>query len=164
MQSETVHGSADDQWYVGMETKEPYGPPPKRRRKKKKKTSVLRHARRERAEQKRLRRQVQKERRGAMRELRKDAAFLGAARDADVARAKTERRATAHGNLAFMEAQEADFRSGGQVGAAISHDFYVRGHLCHGCDGHAHLACSALKRSLLGSSLRAGYHGICLWL
>ena len=32
---------------------------------------------RERSEAKRLRRQLQKERRGAMRELRKDAAFLG---------------------------------------------------------------------------------------
>lgn len=50
-----------------------------------------------------------------MRELRKDAAFLGAARDADVGAARRERRAAGRANLAFMEAQEADFKSGGQV-------------------------------------------------
>ena len=58
-----------------------------------------------------------------MRELRKDAAFLGAARDADVGRARAERRAVARGNLAFMEAQEADMKSGGQVRGAASSCF-----------------------------------------
>ncbi len=76
----------------------------------------MRNASRERAEQRRLKRQLQKEKRGAMRELRKDAAFLGAAREADATAARLERRAVMRGNLAFMERQEADFRSGGQGG------------------------------------------------
>lgn len=71
---------------------------------------------RERAEQKKLRRQVQKEKRGAMRELRKDAVFLGAARDADAAAEKKERRTKLRANFAFLEGQEADFKSGGQGG------------------------------------------------
>lgn len=71
---------------------------------------------RERAEQRRLKRQLQKEKRGAMRELRKDAVFLGAAREADKAAERSERRAVMRGNMAFLEKQEADFKSGGQGG------------------------------------------------
>lgn len=71
---------------------------------------------RERAEQKKLQRQVQKERRGAMRELRKDAVFLGAAREADMNAQKRERKANLRANFAFLERQEADFKSGGQGG------------------------------------------------
>ncbi|CAL8463440.1 g2974 [Coccomyxa elongata] len=71
---------------------------------------------RERAEQKKLKRQVQKEKRGAMRELRKDAVFLGAAREADAAAEKRERRKNLRANFAFLESQEADFKSGGQGG------------------------------------------------
>jgi nucleolar protein 14 len=69
-----------------------------------------------RADERRLKRQLQKEKRGAMRELRKDAAFLGEAREADRAAERMERRAVLRGNLAFLERQEADFKSGGQGG------------------------------------------------
>ena len=71
---------------------------------------------RERAEQRRLKRQLQKEKRGAMRELRKDAAFIGSVREAEAAAAKAERRAGLRANFAILEQQEADARSGGQGG------------------------------------------------
>lgn len=71
---------------------------------------------RERAEQRRLKRQLQKEKRGAIRELRKDAVFLGAVREKDKAAERLERRTIMRGNMAFLEQQEADFKSGGQGG------------------------------------------------
>ena len=51
-----------------------------------------------------------------MRELRKDAVFLGAAREADAAAEKRDRRKDLRANFAFLESQEADFKSGGQGG------------------------------------------------
>lgn len=71
---------------------------------------------RDRASQRALKRAVARETRGAMRELRKDAAAVGAARAADAATAKAARRAAGRAGLAMMEAQEADFRSGGNKG------------------------------------------------
>ncbi len=71
---------------------------------------------RERAEQRRLKRELQKEKRGAMRELRKDAAFIGAVREADAAAARAELRGARRANFGFLERQEADARSGGQGG------------------------------------------------
>ena len=71
---------------------------------------------RERAEQRRLKRQLQKEKRGAMRELRKDAAFIGGVRQAEAASAAAELRAGRRANFALLERQEADARSGGQGG------------------------------------------------
>jgi len=51
-----------------------------------------------------------------MRELRKDSAFLDAAREKDKAATKRERRASGAANFAFMEQQEANMKSGGQGG------------------------------------------------
>ena len=71
---------------------------------------------RERAAQRALKRSISRERRGAMRELRKDAAFVAAAREGDARREAAERKAARRAGLAFMEQQAADARSGGQGG------------------------------------------------
>ncbi|DBA90017.1 TPA: hypothetical protein ACH3X2_004286 [Trebouxia sp. C0005] len=71
---------------------------------------------RERAEQKRLKRQLNKERRGAMRELRKDAVFLSDEKDKEKAQAKAERAGAFQKNMSFLQQQESDFKSGGQGG------------------------------------------------
>ncbi len=67
-------------------------------------------------EERKLKRQVAKERRSAMRELRKDAAFLGQQRGAERDAADAERRAALRRGRALLERQEADFKSGGQGG------------------------------------------------
>jgi hypothetical protein len=71
---------------------------------------------RDRAEQKRLMRQLNKERRGAMRELRKDAVFLSDEKDKEKAQAKAERAGAFQKNMSFLQQQESDFKSGGQGG------------------------------------------------
>lgn len=71
---------------------------------------------RSRAEERRLKREVKKERRSAMRELRKDADFLGAQKSAERAAEDAKRRAERRRGLALLEQQEADFKSGGQKG------------------------------------------------
>lgn len=71
---------------------------------------------RERAEKRRLKRQVNKEQRGAVRELRKDAAFLHTAKEAEAAAAKRERMTRLRAGRSFMEQQAADMASGGQKG------------------------------------------------
>ncbi|KAK9815549.1 hypothetical protein WJX72_005610 [[Myrmecia] bisecta] len=71
---------------------------------------------RDRADTKRLKREISKEKRGAMRELRKDAVFLGEEREGEKAAARAERGAVLRGNMAFLQQQEADFKSGGQGG------------------------------------------------
>lgn len=71
---------------------------------------------RDRAEQKRLKRQLNKERRGAMRELRKDAVFLSDEKDKEKAQAKAERAGAFQKNMSFLQQQESDFKSGGQGG------------------------------------------------
>ncbi len=72
--------------------------------------------RRERAEQKRLKRQLRKEQRGAMRELRKDSVFMSAVRDRDRAGRGAELDQSARKAMSFLQSQEADFKSGGQGG------------------------------------------------
>ena len=71
---------------------------------------------RERAAARHLRRSIARETRGAMRELRKDSAFISGARGADADAAKAERKAAARAGRSFMEAQAADAASGGQRG------------------------------------------------
>ncbi|KAK9825822.1 hypothetical protein WJX74_010755 [Apatococcus lobatus] len=71
---------------------------------------------RERAQQKRLQKEVNREKRGAMRELRRDAAFLGEERDKERQAHKAERKGVVRRNNAFLQQQEADFKSGGQGG------------------------------------------------
>jgi nucleolar protein 14 len=71
---------------------------------------------RSKAEERKLKRQVRKETRSAMRELRKDADFLGAQKAAERAAADAERRAEYRRGFALLQQQEADFKSGGQKG------------------------------------------------
>ena len=63
-----------------------------------------------------MKRQVRQEQRGAVRELRKDAAFLHAAREAEAAKSKGERTAALRAGRSFMQQQAADMASGGQRG------------------------------------------------
>lgn len=51
-----------------------------------------------------------------MRELRKDAAFLHAAREAEAAKSGGERAAALRAGRSFMQQQAADMASGGQKG------------------------------------------------
>lgn len=62
---------------------------------------------RERAATKKLKRQLQQEKRGAMRELRKDSAFISAEHDAEKAAARAEIRAAGRAGLAIMQALAA---------------------------------------------------------
>ena len=68
------------------------------------------HTDRERAEVQKLRRQTKKEKKGAMRELRKDGAFLAARRDEE--RRKTSDYLEARGKraLTLLETQEHDVK------------------------------------------------------
>ena len=60
--------------------------------------------------------EVNREKRGAMRELRRDAAFLGEERDKERQSHKAQRKGLIRKNNAFLQQQEADFKSGGQGG------------------------------------------------
>lgn len=71
---------------------------------------------RERAERRRLQRQLRKEERGAMRELRKDAVFMAGVRDREKAAKQAELDQSARRAISFLQRQEADFKSGGQGG------------------------------------------------
>ncbi|KAG1671696.1 hypothetical protein FOA52_007488 [Chlamydomonas sp. UWO 241] len=71
---------------------------------------------RERAEARKLKRQLAKEKRGAMRELRKDSAFMADARDKERAVVDTERMDSQKNFYAELQAQQADMNSGGQGG------------------------------------------------
>lgn len=71
---------------------------------------------RERSQLRKLKKQVAQETRGAMRELRKDSLFMFEEREKDSEADKAERRAQRRAGLAFLEQQEADFKSGGQGG------------------------------------------------
>jgi nucleolar protein 14 len=71
---------------------------------------------RDRADRRRLQREVRREERGAMRELRKDTAFMAGVRDRERAGAGAERDKSARRAMAFLQQQEADFKSGGQGG------------------------------------------------
>ena len=71
---------------------------------------------RERAEARKLKKQLHREAKGAARELRKDNRFLADERAKMVASAGAEREAKHRAALSFLEQQEADFKSGGQGG------------------------------------------------
>jgi len=71
---------------------------------------------RERAEQRKLKRMVQKERRGALRELRKDATFMADVRDKEKAKVDAERLGNEKRFYNELQSFEANMRSGGQGG------------------------------------------------
>lgn len=67
---------------------------------------------RERVERKKLNKQLRQERRGAVRELRKDNHFLLEVKEKEKAR-KAEEKAEMHGKIrAFLQEQEHAFKSG----------------------------------------------------
>ncbi|GAX76160.1 hypothetical protein CEUSTIGMA_g3604.t1 [Chlamydomonas eustigma] len=71
---------------------------------------------RERAEQKKIKKQLSKEKRGAMRELRRDAVFMAEERDRERANVDAERMESQRKFYSELEVQAADFNSGGQGG------------------------------------------------
>lgn len=71
---------------------------------------------RERAEARRLKRALTKERRGAIRELRRDATFMAEQRDRERSAVDAERMASERAFYAELQRQEADMKSGGQGG------------------------------------------------
>lgn len=71
---------------------------------------------RDRAEARKLKRMLTKERRGAMRELRKDAAFLGEEHRKEKDAQRSELKRGLQKNTAWLQKLESDFRSGGQGG------------------------------------------------
>jgi len=82
---------------------------------------------RERAEARRLQRQLKQEARGAARELRKDNAFLAERRGAEAAAAKEERGEKQRETMAFLEKMEGDLKSGGQGGVVVKTQRRVNG-------------------------------------
>lgn len=71
---------------------------------------------RERSERRRLQKQLRKEERGAIRELRKDAVFMAGVRDQEKARLQARLDNSAKRAISFLQQQESDFKSGGQGG------------------------------------------------
>jgi len=71
---------------------------------------------RQRAEERRLKRMLRKEERGAIRELRKDAAFMAGVRDEEKQKLHARLDTSAKRAMSFLQQQQADFRSGGQQG------------------------------------------------
>ncbi|QDZ25907.1 nucleolar protein 14 [Chloropicon primus] len=71
---------------------------------------------RDRSERKRLRRELKRERRGAMRELRKDNKFLATVKNKETDAQKEELQKKYNKQFHFLEQQQSDFRSGGQKG------------------------------------------------
>lgn len=71
---------------------------------------------RARAEEKRMKRELVRERRGAMRELRKDSAFMAVERDRERAVVDAERLESQKRFYTELQGQAADLRSGGQAG------------------------------------------------
>ena len=82
---------------------------------------------RERAEARRLQRQLKQEARGAVRELRKDNKFLAERRGAEAAAAKEERGEKQRETMAFLEKMEGDLKSGGQGGVIVKTQRRVNG-------------------------------------
>lgn len=76
---------------------------------------------RDRAEARKLKRKLAKEQRSAVRELRKDAVFLGDEVDKERDAQDQERKNTLRKNTAWLQRQEADFKSGGQGGLWKKH-------------------------------------------
>lgn len=73
---------------------------------------------RERAQQRKERREVNKEKRGMLRELRKDASFMAAERDKEKAQVDAERMESQRKFYSELQQQAADLASGGQRGMA----------------------------------------------
>ena len=71
---------------------------------------------RERAEERRLKKLIRKEERGAIRELRKDAAFMAGVRDREKHNLQARLDNSAKRAISFLQQQESDFKSGGQGG------------------------------------------------
>jgi len=71
---------------------------------------------RDRAERKKLQRELRREERGAARELRRDSAFMAGVRDKEKATLQADLDASARRAMSFLEQQQADARSGGQGG------------------------------------------------
>lgn len=63
-----------------------------------------------------MKRQLKNERRGAIRELRKDASYLGEQRELERHSEEKERKRVLRGNNAWLSKLEQDFKSGGQGG------------------------------------------------
>ena len=71
---------------------------------------------RERSERRKLQRELRREERGAVRELRRDAAFMAGVRDKEKTSLQADLDATARRAKAFLQEQAADAKSGGQGG------------------------------------------------
>ena len=69
-----------------------------------------------RAEERKLKKQIRKEERGAIRELRKDAAFMAGVRDQEKRNLQNKLDNSAKRAMSFLQQQESDFKSGGQQG------------------------------------------------
>ena len=71
---------------------------------------------RQRAEERRLKKMLRKEERGAIRELRKDASFMANVKDQEKSKLHARLENSAKRAMSFLEQQQADFKSGGQQG------------------------------------------------
>ena len=71
---------------------------------------------RERADRKRLQKELRREERGAARELRRDAVFMAGVRDKEKAALQGELESSAKRAFSFLQEQQADAKSGGQGG------------------------------------------------
>jgi nucleolar protein 14 len=71
---------------------------------------------RERAERKKLQKELRREERGAARELRRDSAFMAGVRDKEKSNLQADLDASARRAMSFLEQQQADAKSGGQGG------------------------------------------------
>jgi len=71
---------------------------------------------RDRSERKRLRRELKREHRGAVRELRKDNKFLASVKNKEVEERKEDLQRKYNKQFHFLEEQQSDMRSGGQKG------------------------------------------------
>lgn len=71
---------------------------------------------RQRAEERRLKKTLRKEERGAIRELRKDASFMANVKDQEKSKLHARLENSAKRAMSFLEQQQADFKSGGQQG------------------------------------------------
>ena len=82
---------------------------------------------RERAENRKLKKELRKEARGTVRELRKDNQFMHHAREQEKAAEAEERDAKHKEVLSFLEKQESDFKSGGQGGLIVKNKRRAQG-------------------------------------
>ena len=71
---------------------------------------------RQRAEERRLKKMLRKEERGAIRELRKDASFMANVKDQEKSKLHARLENSAKRAMSFLEQQQADYKSGGQQG------------------------------------------------